>query len=54
MRMWHDSAYTELYATSFTDYISNYIIGLETGKYVYAKDWGLVEKDSPFNQTNSR
>ncbi len=48
MRMWHDSGYRELYATSFSDYISNYITSLENGKYIYAKDWGLVDKDSLF------
>ncbi len=48
MRMWHDSAYRDLYATSFSTYISTYITGLENGKYIYAKGWGLVDKDSLF------
>jgi cell wall assembly regulator SMI1 len=50
IRMWHDSAYRELYASSFGEFISNYISGLETGKYVYAKEFGVVKKDSPFNK----
>lgn len=50
MRMWHDAGDRPVYARSFTEYMCNYITGLETGEYVYAKDWGLVHKDSPFNE----
>lgn len=50
IRMWHDSQYRELYANSFSEYISNFIDGLENGKFVYVKGWGLVNKDSPFNK----
>jgi cell wall assembly regulator SMI1 len=50
IRMWHDAPCGELYASSFTEYISNYILGIETGKYVYAKGWGLVDKESVLNQ----
>jgi cell wall assembly regulator SMI1 len=50
IRMWHDSGYRKLYASSFTEYISNYISGLETGQFVYVQKFGLVHKDSSFNQ----
>src|ERR1051325_4380886 len=50
IRMWPDSPDRELYASSFSEYISNYISDLEKDEVVYAKNWGLVEKDSPFNQ----
>jgi cell wall assembly regulator SMI1 len=50
IRMWHDSSYRELYASSFTEWFENYISGLEAGKFVYAEGWGLVDKDSPFNR----
>ena len=48
IRMWHDISHRELYATSFLEWFDNYVKGLETGEIVYAKDWGLVEKSSPF------
>jgi cell wall assembly regulator SMI1 len=51
IQMWHDSGYRQLYANSFTAWLDDYIKGLETGKFVYAKDWGLVDKDSPFNES---
>ena len=46
IRMWHDSAERELVASSFKEWISDYVTGLEKGKYVYSKDWGgIVDKD---------
>lgn len=50
IRMWHDAGDRIVYASSFREYISDYITGLETGKFVYAKNWGLVDKDSAFNK----
>ncbi len=50
IRMWHDAPGRELLAPSFRAFMLNYVAGLEEGKYVYAKDWGLVDKDSPFNE----
>ncbi len=50
IQMRHDSGYRDLYASTFTKWFENYVTGLENGKYVYAKDWGLVDKDSPFNK----
>lgn len=51
IRIWHDVPCREMYAKSFGEYFSNYLEGLESGKYVFVKEWGLVEKDSPFNNT---
>lgn len=48
IQMWHDISHRELYATSFLEWFDNYVKGLETGKIVYAKDRGLVDKSSPF------
>ena len=50
IRMWHDTPWRELLAPSFKEFILNYLIGLENGKFVYSKDWGLVDKDSAFNE----
>jgi cell wall assembly regulator SMI1 len=50
MELRYDMACRNLFANSFTDYISNYVIGLETGKYICVEGWGIVEKDSVFNQ----
>ncbi len=50
IRYWHDSPFRELYGTSFSRWFSDYVTGLENGDIVYAKGWGLVDKDSPFNE----
>ena len=46
IRMWHDSAERELIASSFKEWISNYVSDLEKGNYVYSEDWGgIISKD---------
>jgi cell wall assembly regulator SMI1 len=45
MHMWHDSGNRDLYANSFTEWISNYIIGLEIGKYVYEEGLGVASAE---------
>ena len=46
IRMWHDSAERELVASSFKEWISNYVNDLEKGKYVYSEDWGgIINKE---------
>lgn len=46
IRMWHDSAERKFIADSFKEWILNYLIDLEKGKYVYSEDWGgIINKD---------
>ncbi|MEM6300080.1 MAG: SMI1/KNR4 family protein [Bacteroidota bacterium] len=46
IRMWHDSAERELIASSFKEWISDYVNNLEDGQYVYSEDWGgIINKD---------
>ncbi|PCI94580.1 MAG: molybdenum cofactor biosynthesis protein MoeA [Flavobacteriales bacterium] len=42
IQMWHDSEERELIATSFSEWIQNYVDGLETGAYRYSNDWGGI------------
>lgn len=50
IRMWHDMSERELLGNSFSEWILNYVSGLEAGVYVYTEQWGIVQKDSVFNQ----
>ncbi|RAJ85850.1 cell wall assembly regulator SMI1 [Chitinophaga dinghuensis] len=47
--MWHDDTHREVIASSFEDWVKNYITSLENGEYVYQKKWGIVRKDSRYN-----
>ena len=42
IQMWHDSEERELIATSFSEWIQNYVNGLETGAYRYSDYWGGI------------
>jgi cell wall assembly regulator SMI1 len=53
IQMWHDSSNRELYASSFKEWINNYLNDLEQGKFVYVKKWGIVGQDSAYNQVEN-
>jgi hypothetical protein len=38
---------------SFEEWISNYIASLENDERVFAPEWGVVKRDSPFNKAFS-
>ncbi len=45
--MWHDMASRELLATSFTNWIANYVSDLESGVYTISNDigWGGIVRN---------
>ena len=46
IRMWHDDAERPLLASSFTEWITQYITALEAGEYVFSEDYdGIVSVD---------
>ncbi|TQV75581.1 molybdenum cofactor biosynthesis protein MoeA [Aliikangiella marina] len=40
--MWHDSAERELIAAKFSDWLSDYVVGLEAGQYAYSDNYGCI------------
>lgn len=46
IRMWHDDAERPLVATSFTEWLAQYVAGLEAGDYAFSEDYdGIVAVD---------
>ncbi|MBF9141347.1 SMI1/KNR4 family protein [Hymenobacter properus] len=46
IRMWHDDAERTLLASSFTEWITDYVQALEAGQYVFSEDYdGILSVD---------
>jgi cell wall assembly regulator SMI1 len=47
IRMWHDDAERTLLAGSFSEWMEQYVVGLESGEYVFSEDYdGIISKDN--------
>lgn len=42
IRMWHDDADRPVEATDFRSWFADLVEGVETGKYVYSPEWGIL------------
>jgi cell wall assembly regulator SMI1 len=46
IRMWHDDSERALLAGSFTEWVEQYVAGLESGAYIFSEDYdGIISRD---------